>query len=389
VYFLVVGEHYPTPKYPILGIFPADQARALHNAGYPVIYAAVDIRSYRRKRKFGITYEIKDGMEIYSISWPVGAIPRNIKLGLAGLAFERLYTRIVKDKGAAPLLIHSHFIDSSVAVYKTAIKYKIPFFVTEHSSSLNKEELNPQIAKDASEVYSTATRLITVSSALANRIKQHLGFDSIVIPNIVDLSIFHYQERQSISENFNFVSTGHLAYGKGHDILLKAFKLHLKTYPTSRLIIFGAGEEQNNLEKLAQNLEINNIVDFRLLQPREILAETYNKCEAFVLLSRGETFGASYIEAMASGLPVIATRCGGPEDFVIPETGLLVAMDQVNEAATALTTLRDDFTNYDRQAIANYARQNFSASAVANRVVEVYQEAIPDLEKKLGKQKSK
>ena len=58
--------------------------------------------------------------------------------------------------------------------------------------------------------------------------------------------------------------------------------------------------------------------------------------DIFVLASRKETFGIVYVEAMAKGLPVIATKCGGPEEFVNKENGILVPVDNVEELSKAM-----------------------------------------------------
>ena len=99
-----------------------------------------------------------------------------------------------------------------------------------------------------------------------------------------------------------------------------------------RLIIFGDGPESGALRALCAELGLYSRVSFRGHCPREELAEAYAAADCFVLASRSETFGVAYIEAMAAGLPVIATRCGGPEDFVTEENGILIPVDDEERA---------------------------------------------------------
>ena len=74
-------------------------------------------------------------------------------------------------------------------------------------------------------------------------------------------------------------------------------------------------------------------------------------CDAFVLASRAETFGVVYVEAMAAGLPVIATACGGPEDFVSEENGILIPADNEEKLTEALIEMYHMAHKYDKQAI--------------------------------------
>ena len=123
-------------------------------------------------------------------------------------------------------------------------------------------------------------------------------------------------------------------------------------------------------------MEISEKVRFRGLRNRMEIAREYRNSDAFVLPSRLETFGVVYIEAMAAGLPVIATRCGGPEDFVTPETGILIDVDDGAALTAAMKRMAADRAHYDSAKIAAYARQSFSPERVATHLTEIYQQAI-------------
>ena len=79
---------------------------------------------------------------------------------------------------------------------------------------------------------------------------------------------------------------------------------------------------------------------------------------------------------MAIGTPVIATRCGGPEDFVTPEAGLLVPPGDEKALAAAIDWMLDNHDSYDPGAIAAYARGRFSLEAVGMRLHEIYRKSV-------------
>jgi glycosyltransferase involved in cell wall biosynthesis len=103
---------------------------------------------------------------------------------------------------------------------------------------------------------------------------------------------------------------------------------------------------------------------------------------ALVLPSRYETFGVVLVEAMATGLPCLATRCGGPEAVLSPATGRLLDPHRHDEDAFVralaheLTALREGFVDYDAGAIRAHAVARFGADAFARRTLFLYREAL-------------
>ena len=103
-----------------------------------------------------------------------------------------------------------------------------------------------------------------------------------------------------------------------------------------------------------------------------------SESDCFVLASRRETFGVAYIEAMAMGLPVIATKCGGPEDFVTNENGILVPVDDIDKLKEALIKMHQNIDLYDREKISSSTRESFAPSTIAKHLIEVYKNVIKE-----------
>ena len=94
-----------------------------------------------------------------------------------------------------------------------------------------------------------------------------------------------------------------------------------------------------------------------------------------VLPSRAESFGAVLVEALASGTPVVATRCGGPEDIVADEVGRLVPSDAPEALADALAAVLDQAEAFPPERLREYALSRFGLERVVDRTYELYLEA--------------
>jgi glycosyltransferase involved in cell wall biosynthesis len=96
------------------------------------------------------------------------------------------------------------------------------------------------------------------------------------------------------------------------------------------------------------------------------------QCDVFVLPSLQETFGIVLGEAMSCGKPVIATRCGGPEYVVTPETGLLLNAADPVALADAMERFILGHINYDPTIIRQTIKERFGKEAYLNNISQVY-----------------
>ena len=89
-----------------------------------------------------------------------------------------------------------------------------------------------------------------------------------------------------------------------------------------------------------------------------------------------ETFGVVYAEALAAGLPVIGTKCGGPEDFVDDSNGILVEVGNKTELVEAMKYMYENRSSYDSNVIRQGVSKRFSEETIAGQLMLVYQDVI-------------
>lgn len=372
MYALIISRGYPTNKYKLNGIFEFDQAKALAKAGCKVVFAAVDVRSIRRWRNWGLERHEADGVHVYVINIPCGRIPNVILHKVSSIGLNILYKRILKELGK-PDVLHAHFCNIGYVASKLKQQINVPLVITEHLSSLIKPVIEKQLLNIAADAYRQADAVLAVSPALVDAIEKNFHIKAVYVPDIVDTDKFTYTPRGA-STTFNFVSAGHLIYHKRMDLTIEAFDKAFHNFSHVTLTIFGEGNERPKLKKLIKEYGLAERVVLMGTCSRKVIAETLKDCDCFVLASRAETFGVVYIEALAVGVPVIATRCGGPEAFVHEGNGLLIPIDDVDELANGMKYMYQNSSAFDREKISAETMHKFSPERVAKKLVAVFGE---------------
>jgi L-malate glycosyltransferase len=289
-------------------------------------------------------------------------------------------------KHGYPDLIHAH---SSIwaGLAASAIKktHGIPYLVTEHRGRFtagNREAENmllPWHIPLLKAAFGGADRVVTVSNALREKVLEispECMDRMITIPNMVDTAFF-VPGPGLPSSPFVFFCLAHLEYLKGIDILLHATHLLKKNNAGHvRVIIGGDGPQRKELESLCRILSLQDTVTFTGRLDREAVKSHLQSAHAFVLPSRFEAFGVVYIEAMACGLPVIATRAGGTVDIVRDENGILVDPGSPVDLAGAMELLVQNAGKYEQGNIRKYAIRHFSQEVIAGKYLKLYHEII-------------
>ncbi len=159
---------------------------------------------------------------------------------------------------------------------------------------------------------------------------------------------------------------------KGVFDLLEAFEAAVKVNPRLRLTMIGDGEALPDLKRLTDKKGLSARLRFTgALNNREV-AKIFSKSHFFVLASHFDTFGVVFIEALSAGLPIVGTKCGGPESFIGKQQGLLVNAKDIAQLSDALVEMATNYEKYDGEKIRQYAIDCFSEQAVSNTVTKQY-----------------
>jgi len=278
-----------------------------------------------------------------------------------------------------PDIIHAYIAHpGGYVAMELSKKYGIPYVITEEMSPfpLPSYGTNGNISKWIEKPYEGAWANIAVSESLKRKMEKEAIPRLHHIPNFVSGDFFAPRKsKRSVVENLLFI--GRLERQKGVDILLKSFCHLVKgNYPDLRLHIGGDGSLAENLKALTESIGISSSVEWHGMLLPEQVRELIDDCDIFVLPSRHETFGIVIAEAMAMGKPVVATGCGGPEEIVDSQSGLIVDPDNVDQLSGALKKIIDNYDSYDPKVIRAFCLSRFSEKTVCHAIMNLYQEII-------------
>jgi len=229
-----------------------------------------------------------------------------------------------------------------------------------------------------------ASRIFAFSQFSKNLVTRALGDKignriTVVLPGIESFW-FDLERSKELKQNLLF--WGRIEDEKGIAELLQAMKRVVVSFPQARLTLIGEGNRLQDYQRLASSLGVMDLVNFAGWLPAEEIGKRASNGCLGIFPSRIESFGLSVAEAMAAGLPLIATKVGALPEFIEDGvTGILVPSGDVSALADAIS---HSLENPERtEAMAHNARSmaggNFSWEATAENFVRIYQKEISTL----------
>lgn len=384
MHILLLPSWYPSHSADVDGVFFRDQAHALMQKGHKVGVISVELRSLRKliKRTGGKAipaFQSDDGILTYrdSVLKLFSRVPY-VKYWLWRLGANRMLKRYIAEQGM-PDIIHAH---AAIYAGKVAAEWRarlgIPVVLTEHSTRFVSRRYKPWQLRLARTAAKSADARVAVSPPLGEVLVRELGEDVGTwdwIPNVVASRFLNVQVnmKDKSARPLRILNLALMREKKGHLDLLEAFAEAFPDGSEVELWFGGDGPLRPQLEARTQALGLGNRVRFLGKVPPEEVPSLLSRVDMFVLPSHYETFGVVVAEALTVGVPVVATRCGGPECIVMEGDGVLVEPRAPHVMAKALKEQMSQLSIYNRAAIKERAISRFSGEAVANQLDDLYQ----------------
>ena len=261
-------------------------------------------------------------------------------------------------------------------------RYRIPYILTEHwsgyypvsSDSLYKKSYITRFVTRL--ILKNATRFLPVSEDLGKEISVHWSPVSYQkIPNVVNTDLF-YPSENTQSTIFRFIHISALQYPKNPEGIIRAFIELLRQNIPAELELVGPVTPS-----LIELIKASGLRPDQLHCTGEIpydqVAVELRKSSSLIMFSFYENMPCAILEALCSGVPVIATKVGGIPEIIRKENGILINVGNETELLDAMKDMIHNYQSYDRRQISHEATEQFSYKVIGKKIVDVYR-SVPE-----------
>ena len=372
LHVLFLSSWFPSKTHPTLGNFVQRHAEAV------ALFANITVLYLSKNNKtsaFEIEDEVEGNVRIVRVYYRSnGMLFRNriqaLKKGIAHINFNQNKPDIVQLNMVWPEGWQALFIQR---------KWKIPFVISDNWTGYHPNERSPlpfHVKRYMRFIANRSELLLPVTMQLEKAMRA-LGFNksSVIVPNVVNTAYFKNEKKNEIH---TYVHLSHLDNEhKNIEGILSAWKIFSDQTEDVILELGGDGDIPHwKKRSLEIGIRKNSITFFGTLNQEEV-AQKMNVSHTFVLFSNYENLPLVMIEAMASGMNVIATRVGGiAEHMGFCKWNKLI--DAKNEAQLlhALNESHSEMNEINREEISEYATNHFSFEAVGKQFMNAYEQAL-------------
>jgi len=377
-YALFLPRWYPNPQDEQLGVFVRKHALAVSGFIDVVVVFPCPLSGEAFQKMNTVRHDhLTETMVFYRA---FRSVPFSILNGLRYMRALYLGLRHTFRIHGKPAVIHAHVLLRPVlAAWMLSRLYRIPFLITEHWTGFvhggfrERPLLYRLISRWA---YSRADALTVVSEGLKQSMIR-AGFRNprfLIVPNVVEKKAFSLPEAsQGDVPLVLTVADMNDANKNISGAIMAMARLHEK-HPGLEYHVIGGGKDEIKLRKLAATFDQDGRwIIFHGRKDNDYVLHFLQRAAFLLTNSRVETFSVVTAEALALGKPVVATRCGGPEDFVGPDNGILIDPDRPEQLDDALERMLLTFRHYDPARVSACIPEKFGLEAVAAAFRDLYQ----------------
>jgi L-malate glycosyltransferase len=291
------------------------------------------------------------------------------------------YRRLLKENRYD--LVHAFFgLPTGWLCYRTA--NRLPYIISLRGSDvpggharlqLEYKLLGPLLKR----IWTDASALVACSDGLKSRALRFLPSANIdVIPNGIDLDKFHPAPGRGLSGELKLLTVGRLSVTKRCEMLVEAVEILSRQGKNVRLTISGGGGLLDELKNLIEQKKLTAIINLTGRIESEKMPDVYGAHDMFVSASMQEGMSNAMLEAIASGLPIITTRCEGVDELILDNgNGIVVEKDSAEALAEAINNLAENKQAYGAMcALARRRAENFGWDKVADGYIKLYQQVL-------------
>ena len=283
--------------------------------------------------------------------------------------------KYIADRGKPDIIFHHGVFDYCYLSDYLRHKFSIPVWLMEHSPNMHTGKIpcaNPFDSEERIRVFvRDAERRFAVTRPYMKHMSALFGVSFEYCPNVLTDAFFaDPNDVHKPHGIFQFVNIAILDPRKNQRLLLEAFADRFRGKAHYKLVIAGDGPLLEDLKAYAQQLGVDKQCSIPGFLGRTEIVDLLDKSHCFVLSSNSETFGVVLIEAMARGLPVIASRIDGPAEIVSARNGLLFTSGDVKELGDAMEKMVGAYKRFQPAEIIDSVSGRFGPDALIKVLFE-------------------
>lgn len=371
----MITKWYPNPTDPQLGSFIEKQAKAV--ALYENVHLVFVYPSQNKTYKSFIKNTLHEHIITYKKS--------NVSLlnfVRYNFALKNGVSKVTKKHGK-PCLIHAHvLLRTALFAFVYGFIKHIPYFISEHWSGFitgKFESKNLLYKKMCKFVVKNASGLAVVSNFLKQAILQN-GLSNRnfkVIPNIIEAPGYTQVKEKEKNSMIMLTIADLVDDVKNVSQIVRSFAQVSSKFPQLQYHIIGDGPDRKKIESIAKEKGLlNTRVFFHGVMENKDVLDFIPKIDFLAINSNVETFSMVAAEAMLFGKPVVATKCGGPEQFVNEETGVLIEKNNERQLTEAIKMMVQNIKEYDNEKIKQHIQETYSYKNVGEQLIGFYKKGI-------------
>jgi glycosyltransferase involved in cell wall biosynthesis len=292
------------------------------------------------------------------------------------LHFE--FIKNLRDRNELPDLVHVHVAMKAglIALYLKR-RYKIPYVLTEHWSGYYQQSSDSLFKKSFFERFLTkqilrnAEILLPVSNTLGEQIRNNWAtVPYLKIANVVN-TLYFYPSKIDAKKKFRFIHISSLLYPKNPEAIIRAFSNLLNQGFQAELALVGKINQSVEDSIQSCGLNVNHVIITGKI-PYAQVGDELRKSSSLILFSYYENMPCVMLEALCTGIPVIASKVGGIPEVVGSENGILVNPGDEAGLLDAMKKMIQTYQTYNHSVISQKAAAQFSYETIGRQITDVY-----------------
>lgn len=285
--------------------------------------------------------------------------------------------KYLRSIGWAPDLVHIHVIYPAFLAYQRLFK-GLPFVISEHYGAYRLKGVfvnRPLFRYITQKAIQSAAYVIALNQSMVEAMENHgLHGKYLTLPNVVDTELFFYKPQPTKNHKFRFLHVSNMVDSvKNVSGIVRAFSNLVQNHQAVELILVGDGPDKQSIIDLSLELNLSENISFLPNIPHDQVAAQMQAADAFVLNSNYEGLPCVILEAMACGLPIIATETGGIAEWVHSKNGFLIEPKNQEKLLSSMQDLIHRATTFDHQLIASAIHDRCSYPTIATQILQIYQ----------------